>query len=234
VVAGDVAAHTDPRYKDYVQSIFSHHSRGILVPGNHDVWGATSPIDRAHDHIDRICASLNTPVTMLRAGHWGADIPGTRTRVVGATLWTNIPKSFTSLANSFMNDYKSINTAPNTPITVAEINAMHLRDREWIARAVKEAARVGKAAVVVTHHSPDRALSVNNPHKAMNGLGVFYYCDDMADVMKFPNIAAWVYGHTHESRVTRLRGYQYPFVTNALGYPQERTGYAEGAKIEIP
>jgi hypothetical protein len=43
-----------------------------------------------------------------------------------------------------------------------------------------------------------------------------------------------MYGHCHESRVTRLRGLRYPFVTNAMGYPNEDTGYARGMRIEIP
>lgn len=110
---------------------------------------------------------------------------------------------------------------------------MHEVDKKWIARAVHEAGKAGRRAVVVTHHSPSPSLAGLNDNKSTNGMGSFYYGNDMEKILEMPNICAWIYGHTHESLTMRLRGLRYPFFTNALGYPYERTGFAQGAGIRV-
>ena len=233
VVAGDVTSHTDPAYRGYLQTLFKNHLHGVYVPGNHEIWGSTGHISGVLDFIERTCASLDTPVTLLRAGNWGFDMPETHTRVLGATLWTHIPPEFFSRAPSILNDFKFIKTGTHRTLEAEDMNRMHETDKNWIARAVHEAGRDGKRAVVVTHHAPSIALSAMNDNKAKNGMGVFYYGDDMNGVLGMPNISAWLYGHTHESWVLRLRGIDYPFVTNALGYPHESTGFAEGSGVKV-
>jgi hypothetical protein len=192
------------------------------------------PLAGVLDAIERVCDSLATPVTLLRAGAAGFDVPGSRTRVVGATLWTHLPPGMAAVAPQMLNDFRYIKTGPARDLAVEDVNAMHAADKAWLARAIGAAHADGRAAAVVTHHAPDAALAVNNASHAADGMGVFYYCSDMAGVMRLPGIAVWMYGHCHESGVMRLRGLDYPFVTNALGYPDERTGYAEGARIEVP
>jgi predicted phosphodiesterase len=233
VVAGDVTSHTDRRYGDFLRTLFKNHRHGVYVAGNHEIWGSTGRISQVLDFVERTCKSVNTPVTLLRAGNWGFDVPSTRTRVVGATLWTHIPSELSGAASALLNDFKYIRTGPHRLLDVGDVNEMHETDKRWIARAVHEAGKDGKRAVVVTHHAPSTSLSALNDAKAKNGMGVFYYGDDMDNVMKMPNICAWLYGHTHESWVLRLRGINYPFVTNALGYPYETTGYSEGAGIKV-
>lgn len=233
VVAGDVASHIDPKYRDFLQTLFQNHRYGVYVPGNHEIWGATGPMSGVLDSIERTCKSLDTPVTLLRSGNWGFDVPHTGTRVVGATLWTHIPKELSGGAPSLLNDFKYIKTSPHRALEVQDVNRMHEVDKSWIARAVHEAGKDGKRAVVVTHHSPSVSLSAMNDAKAKDGMGVFYYGDDMDRILKMPNICAWLYGHTHESWVLRLKNIDFPFVTNALGYPHENTGFAEGAGVKV-
>lgn len=234
VVAGDIASHKDPKLRDYLGSVFRNFKYGVYVPGNHEIWGAEYPLSYVHSTIERVCNSLPTPITLLRAGVLGFDIPETHTRIVGATLWTHLPPEMSTIASSMLNDFKYIRTsATNGRLTVGAVNMMHETDKKWITSAIHEAGRDGKRAVVVTHHSPDTSLSVFNDPKAINGMGAFYFADDMRGVMKMPNIAAWLYGHTHEARISRLNGIRYPFVTNALGYPHESTGYAAGVKIRV-
>jgi hypothetical protein len=233
IVAGDVASHTDQKYRDYLQTLFMNHEYGVYVPGNHEIWGATGPISQVLDSIERVCSSLPTPVSLLRVGNWGFDVPNTRTRVVGATLWTHIPPALSQAAQYMLNDFKYIRTSPSKMLGVGDVNGMHAADRSWISRAVGEAGRSGRRAVVVTHHAPSISLSVFNESKSTSGMGHLYYNGDMGDVMRMPNICAWLYGHTHESWSMRVRGFSYPFVTNALGYPGEHTGFAEGAGIRV-
>lgn len=106
VVAGDVASHADPRYREYLHTLFKNHRYGVYVPGNHEIWGASAPISDVLDSIERTCRSLTTPVTLLRSGNLGFDVPLTRTRVVGATLWTHIPHELANIAPTMLNDFK--------------------------------------------------------------------------------------------------------------------------------
>lgn len=233
VVAGDVMSHTEPRYRETLQRLFRNHKYGVYVPGNHEIWGASGPISGVLDFIEQKCKSLDTSVTLLRAGNWGFDVPGTETRIVGATLWTHIPDKLAAEAPRMLNDFNYIKTATGRPITSHEINQMHEIDKKWIVTALRDARHDNKTAVVVTHHAPDIRLSAMNDAKATNGMGVFYYNVDMDDVLNNPGISAWMYGHTHESWVLKLRGLDYPFVTNALGYPSENTGYSDGAGVQV-
>ena len=114
-----------------------------------------------------------------------------------------------------------------------DMNLQHEIDKSWIARSIARATDDGKKCLVATHHCPDAALAAHNNDKSCNGLGEYYFNFDMQDVMSLPGIVAWAYGHTHESRVTRMRSYGYPFVTNAMGYPRENTGYAEGVTVSV-
>ena len=233
VVAGDVMSFTDPNYRDYMQRLFANHRYGVYVPGNHDVWGADGPMSEVLDSMERVCASLAPRVAIMRSGDWGFDVPGTDTRVVGATLWTHVPVEMSIVAPQLLNDFRFIHRG-GRDLTVEDVNAMHDVDRDWISRAISRASLDGKSVAVVTHHAPDMALAAYNASHSTDGMGVFYYCNDMSDVMRQDGIVAWMYGHCHESRVTRLRGLRYPFVTNAMGSPNEDTGYARGMRIEIP
>jgi predicted phosphodiesterase len=232
-VAGDVSSHTDVRYRDYMAELFRNHRYGVYVPGNHEFWGSEYPMPQSLDFMESICRSLPTPVTLLRRGNYGFDVPGTNTRILGATLWTPVPLEVSNTADRILNDYKYIKNGPGHPMTVKNVISWHGSDKEWISDAIKAANSDGKRSVVMTHHAPDVLLSVFNDHKARDGMGVFYYGNDMSSITHMSGISAWLYGHTHESRVFNIPGIRYPFVTNALGYPGESTGYAEGACIEI-
>jgi Icc-related predicted phosphoesterase len=233
VVAGDVMSHMDVNYRNYMQILFENHRYGVYVPGNHDVWGTTTHISNALDHMENICSSLGSHVSLLRSGNLGFDVPNTNSRIVGATLWTHIPDELANSALYMLNDFRFIKKDPVNGITARDMNDMHNVDKRWISKSLDDVARCGKNAIVVTHHVPDLALSAFNDSHSKDGLGLFYYCDDMVSILKKPKITAWLYGHCHESRVSYLKGLDYPFVTNALGYPGECTGYADGVNIDI-
>lgn len=234
VVAGDVLSHADRNYRDKLNELYANHLLGAYVPGNHDVWHSTAPVHKVHQYMSRVCASLNTPVVPLVPGNWGLDVPGTDTRILGATLWTHVSSSMRQKAPTLINDYKYIKTSPHNYLTVDVVNEMHYNDKEWIRKAIRRANQDHKKSIVVTHHAPDIALSVHNPHgKATSGIGLLYYANDMGNVMKMQGISAWLYGHTHEALTMNLPGLKYPFITNAMGYPDENTGFSPTTRIKI-
>jgi len=74
---------------------------------------------------------------------------------------------------------------------------------------------------------------VHNDGRAKDGYGPLYYASDMGSVMSLPGITGWAFGHTHESHVMWLPKIKYPIITNAFGYPGEKTGFAAGAGLDL-
>lgn len=234
VIAGDVSNHSERKYRDYLEALTSNHRNVAYVPGNHEFYASGIPVWKALDTIERVCNSLSSNVVLLReGGQKGLDIPDTGVRVVGATMWTNLPKPITPILETKLNDFSLIFTDLNETLTGDGMNALHRQDRKWLLESVVNARKEGKKALVVTHHSPDMRLSALCDRRAMNGYGPLYFASDMGQVINQPNIVGWVHGHTHESHVMFLPEVNYPFVTNALGYPGESTGYASGSGLKI-
>ena len=227
VVAGDVAPFVHPRYRDYMAAITANHRNVAYVPGNHEFYDSNrDPDGQAISYMENVCRSLPSNVVLLRKGGDHLDVPGTAARIVGATMWTNIDKHLMGTLGNLLNDFSHISYG-GSPLEPSGMNRLHAQDKEWVRRSIASARRAGKRAVVVTHHSPDRRLSIFNSEKAKNGFGPLYYSSDMGDLITNPNVAAWLYGHTHESHVLRLPESPFPFVTNAKGYPGQETGWVE-------
>lgn len=234
IMAGDIMPHVNKSYKDTLSALCYGYKHVVYVPGNHEYYGGSGTPTQVFDYIKRVCRSVNTPISLLGYGEPSYDIPETSVRVVGATLWTNIPQEM-ARSTYMLSDFNTIASYDTSlKLTHYDMNFMHERDKIHIRDSVKQAATDGKAAVVVTHHAPDARIAATNDSRATNGYGIFYYNVDMASVITQPNVSAWVFGHTHESMMCNLYGVRYPFITNALGYPHESTGFcSEGVVMSI-
>lgn len=233
IIAGDVAPFIHPKYRDYLGEITMNHRNVAYVAGNHEYYESPLSPMQSQEQMERVCNSLPSNVVFLRAGGGHLDIPRTDLRVVGATMWTNIDPSISGELERLLNDFTHIRISPQTFISGHDMSVMHEIDKRWVADSVSHARRDGKRSVVVTHHSPDRRLSVNNDARAKSGYGPLYYASDMGGVFSVPGIAAWASGHTHESHVMWLPNVKFPFITNAHGYPGEKTGFASGSGLNL-
>ena len=233
ILAGDLSPCVHKKYRDYLEAISEGYRNVLYTPGNHEFYESPVSVPEATDYIEKVCASLPANFVVLRAGGGYFDVPDTDLRVIGATTWTNVPDFMWPNADRRINDYNYIMGRNGRIITTDEVNELHTMDKRWLLSSAQEANRIGKRVIIVTHHSPDRRLSLYNDYRTVDGLGPLYYASDMERVMGQPNVAAWCYGHTHESHSINIKGYKYPFVTNAFGYPEEHTGFAVGAGIDL-
>jgi 3',5'-cyclic AMP phosphodiesterase CpdA len=233
ILAGDVAPCVNKKYRDYLSAVSEGYRHVVYVPGNHEFYDSSLPIPESTDYIERVCASLPSKFYVLRSGGSHFDVEDTDIRVIGATMWTNVPDYMWPSAEFKINDYNYIMGRNGRKVTTDEINEMHSLDKRWLAVSANEAKRQGKQVVVVTHHCPDRRLSLYNDFRTVDGIGPLYFASDMGSVMGIQNIVAWCHGHTHESYNIHIKGYKYPFITNAFGYPGENTGFAFGAGLGI-
>ncbi len=240
VIAGDVCPMVHPKYRDFLLALTKNHPTVAYVAGNHEYYGSSLGIRQSQEYIENVCRSLPSRVVFLRAssGYGGSgfdtlDIPDTDVRIVGATMWTNATDGSGKNAEYILNDFTNIMYTAHRVLSIADMAEMHRTDRRWIAESIEDAHRQRKKVLVVTHHSPDRRLSVFNGNKATQGYGPLYYASDMVPLFSLRGICGWVFGHTHESHVMRLPGVKFPFVTNAVGYPDENTGFAMGAGLDL-
>jgi hypothetical protein len=233
VIAGDVAPFVHPKYRDYMRMLTKNHGNVAYVPGNHEYYGSTVSVEGANDYMERTCRSLDTNVRFLRANGDTLRVPGTDVCILGATGWTDLDPSVSHIYKDLLNDFKSIRVSPDRFISPRDMTVLHGIDRKWIGEMSKRCCDMGLRPVVVTHHSPDRRLSIHNDKRVVGGYGPLYYASDMEPLYRMPCIRVWCYGHTHESSVMRLPGTETVFVTNALGYPTEHTGFARGAGLNL-
>ena len=223
VIAGDVCPHIHDKYRDFLLALTENHRYVAYVPGNHEFYGSPVGPNDAMDAMERICKSLPSRVCLLRAGgENGLDVPGSDLRFVGATTWTNIEPVISGTLKQLINDFNQIKATKYRILSPHDMSLMHEVDKKWISDSVRSASNQRKRPVVVTHHSPDRLLSVLNEDKAKSGYGPLYYASDMGSLIKKcdkDGVVAWCFGHTHESHSMLLPHASYPFLTNALGYP---------------
>lgn len=237
ILAGDVGPYAHPKYRDYLNAITSKFRSTVYIPGNHEFYEAPGSVYQTCEYIDRVCATLDSNVTCLHTGSsiQYYDVPMTNARIVGATMWTNVPDMFWPLAQGLLNDYNYIpGTTPETgKLNTIDVNGMHRMDRMWVAQGIQGGQREDKDIIVVTHHSPERRLSLYNDSRTAQGLGPLYFASDMDDIMSMDGICAWIFGHTHESHCIKLPEYRYNFITNAYGYPTEKTGFSISSGFKL-
>ena len=236
ILCGDIAPFIEKKYRDFLVSATQNHPRVAYVPGNHEFYGSSITPSQGCDYMESVCASLPSQVVLLRANGRSLVIPESRIAVTGATLWTNQDPKTSMQTQGLLNDFNQIKMSPSVYITPSYMNELHNIDKEWIDREVRHNKSRGLSSIIATHHSPDRRLSVLNESRVVGGYGPLYYCSDMEPTFKRVEkngAIAWCYGHTHESHMMNIPKVGFPFVTNALGYPDERTGFASGAGINF-
>jgi predicted phosphodiesterase len=186
IMAGDIG-----RLRDHdalipaLRQICDKFDKVLLVPGNHEFYGS----------------SREEGLLTTRAMH---QAPGdkfvmlNRTRldlknvvVLGCTLQSHILEG-TQLTNDF---------AQIERWTVADHNAEHCRDLEWLEKALGEVADAGRGSrvVIVTHYAP-AFEQANHPRIRHSP---YRYCFSSNTLEKFKgwkgadHVSHWIFGHTH-------------------------------------
>jgi predicted phosphodiesterase len=235
VLAGDICPFAHPKYRDFLLKATQNHARVAYVAGNHEFYGSPGDVRQTLEAIDSVCRSLPSHVRLLCTGTQPLEVPGTGVSLIGATLWTDVSPGDRYDYKELLNDFSHIRVDGKRLLRTEDVAALHHADRGWILSEVKRAGRRGERVVVVSHHAPDRCLSVLNRNgKADEGMGPLYYASDMHPVYCNDSVAAWLYGHTHEVGSKRLPDREAClFATNALGYPGEDTGFAPRWGVDL-
>jgi predicted phosphodiesterase len=195
----------------------------ILVAGNHEFyhgdWNGTLVEIRKEAQ-----RSLN--VHFLEQNTVTID----NVRFLGCTLWSNFEINGAEIAayhqdqaRAGIMDFKLI-TNDRQPLKPADMVNRFRQSYNWLDAELSKP--FDGNTVVVTHFGPHRAAI--HPRYLASGMDALtpYFVSDCSALMERHRIAAWLYGHSHNSvdvivdNGTRL-------VANAMGYPKEDPNYVK-------
>ena len=236
LLAGDVS--TKGRHVDAALILWNQLRKlVIMVRGNHEFYGAVIP---------EIIAEEQARLLQMNAA--GADIrmldgdvtEVAGTRIVGATLWTDLDlypgMSAPARAAVYqaMNDFSQIRMTPKRHLEIDDWLEMHWRDRNAVMAHLD--TPYDGPTIVMTHHIPVREMvhplrEIGAPARYVSNAG---FASDMAWQLRDKKIDHWICGHSHDNRSAVIEGYHgdIPFVSNARGYPKEGCAFNPERVIE--
>lgn len=156
-------------------------------------------------------------------------------RIIGATLWTNIPQESIYPIQKYMNDFRMILVEDGVMFNTSDWSNEHKKDYSYIESQLKEAEEKNENVIVVTHHLPTYKMCL--PQYEEDGLNPAFMTH--ADpLLEHPSVALWICGHSHGQKtmiITKRNGEQVECCMNSLGYPYEdsTTTYDNKKCIEL-
>jgi predicted MPP superfamily phosphohydrolase len=175
------------------------------LPGNHEFYsgkrGVNQSIDQIIERCKKLCKQYKN-VIFLNNKHYDIEINKTKYRIIGTTLWTDIPQEKEEYVLSHLNDYNHIymngerhigiiSIEGNVRLAPAYINALHTKATRYINRQIKDSVL---PLIILTHHKP---FINNEPDVKLDSTG---YESDQVSKLTTANkrkIKVWCYGHTH-------------------------------------
>ncbi|QRY69291.1 metallophosphoesterase [Ensifer sp. PDNC004] len=240
ICAGDVSGIVEMSIQFLIRNI-SPRMPVVMVLGNHEFYGAT--IHAGLQTARRMTKHSN--VTVLE----NDTIVLGKTRIVGATLWTDFEiehgienelplperKSYAiNICKRYMMDFHAIFRSdwPETGmpglLTAKELIERHMESRAFIASELED--QFDGRTVVLSHHGPlPRSL-----HPAFRGHpSNAAFASNLSALIAQGKPDLWVHGHIHHFRDYR-EGHT-RVICNPRGYERERaqTGFVSGLVVDI-
>lgn len=218
ILGGDIGRLIDyDGYLTFLSAQAARYDKVFLVLGNHEFYGLdhASGLAKARQLCNE--PSLGGKVVLMDRIRW--DDKATDVTLLGCTLWSSIPGHASGVVQSKVSDFKKINGW-----TTERHNEVHTKEFCWLQNQVAEinnAPGVRKRTIVVlTHHAPCLEGSSRPEHAANPWASAFatdLIASDLSAARKqWPNVKAWVFGHTHYTTDTVRSGIR--IVANQRGY----------------
>ena len=213
---GDIGYPDTHVYQKFIQKLSKDYLRVFIVAGNHEFYG--------HDYIliTNILKEIDKKYVNVHFLNNSSYVLN-GIRLIGGTLWSQIPHDFGFSIMANINDYRQIR-CDNKQISYMDTNQWHQESLEFIQEELYKALQQGQKVVVLTHHSP--ILDPTNTSKIKNA-----FATDLKHLFQ-PPMVMWGYGHTHRSSSETINGVR--VVSNQRGYPGENTGFDPGLYVSIP
>ena len=217
LLAGDIGNPAREHYRRFLTQCSQAFPLVLVTGGNHEAYGHSLA---ETDALIRQSISGLHNVHYLQCGVY--DLPDSDVRVLGCTLWTEVPAEARDVVASHLNDYRAIyqDEAHCGRVTVEQLNSLHRSQRAWLEAELSAARAQAKRVLVLTHHLPSFALI----HPKYAGSRLMRQVNTAfatgLDALFAEPVHSWVCGHTHTPTRTTINGVD--VVVNPTGYPHER------------
>lgn len=215
---GDIGYPKNDNYDEFLASLSSRYEKVFVIAGNHEFYNSNTTMDSTTQIIESKCSKYNN-VYFLN----NKSIIIGNYRVIGTTLWTNIPVGAETYIRDNLNDCSRIkkyviknNIKRKRAISPSDITRFHKIAVEFIQLEVECAKELNQKVIVLTHHAPTFNGTLN-PKYARSDLDYAYASD--LDYLICSPIVAWFYGHTHFATNFEMNGVR--IANNPKGYPSE-------------
>ena len=225
-LCGDIGYPEDALLEEFIRFCSRNYRMVFWVPGNHEFY-SPAPASRMtiQDKYKKMESLSRKFTNVMIMDQTGFNVTGTPIRIIGCTLWSDIPNNFADQAQRYMNDFRLIYKTKEERLKVADVNEWHQRDKVWIQAEIRAAEVSGQELIILTHHLPTQRLV----HQKYEGhpLNVCF-ATSLDSMMRFP-VRAWLCGHSHTANEARVNGVL--CALNPGGYPGENESGLDRRKI---
>jgi hypothetical protein len=242
-LCGDIGYPHQPIFKSFIDYCSRNWEKVFYIPGNHEYYNkrphyhwrfdAPDTMETIETRIQSIFTPYRNVYYLNKEIH---ELPEETINIIGATMWTRIPKDLEGSASGTLNDFAQIATASTEEpyyeqFMPAKMNELHLDHSKFILDSLNKTEEQGRKAIVLTHHMPSRSLVT--PRFQNNSNNYLFYTE-MTEHLKHQTLAGWLCGHSHSATKILYR----PGVwlgLNCRGYPREVVeGFSPGAFLDVP
>jgi len=235
-LAGDIGqpGRCNDALKDWLTSMAEHFKAVIYVPGNHEYYQTRKASRLSFSQVTEHLQHYEEAIENLFVLNPGAiEIGGVR--VIGATLWSYVPRHARAEVEYRLNDYnliyKEVGDAKLETICVADTVGWHEKELAFVTDELKIAKAKGQSALLCSHHAP--ILLKTSPSQYQGALGNETLHGFATDLMylfrdhgrsKNSTLKWAIHGHTHHNHVGEYHGTM--VYSNQRGYSGRHTGEA--------
>lgn len=223
IIAGDTANNMNIA-ADVIQAASEEYEYVVVVNGNHEHYGEKDTVNFNEKQLTQLIAPF--PNVYHLTGEQGLVVD--KTVFFGVTGWYDF-KAYEDKGISEIiakkawsqrsNDSRLPNFGSDTPEKLAAIQAINLANQVYQATTDDDFDHI----ILTTHMSPRSDIMLWKDHDPIwNGLTPSYVNTHLKMVLDQDinhKIRYWIYGHTHDRKMTHIDGVTY--VNNARGYPKE-------------
>jgi hypothetical protein len=147
-------------------------------------------------------------------------------KLLGCTLWTDIPQDMEKYVRERINDYNHV-SVDNKRVTPAYITQLHQDHKSWIQRELNSQPDI--RTIVMTHHLPSYKLIASEfqSYEVLN----LAFASNLDKIIQKP-IVSWICGHSH--RFKRMKINDIDVILNPLARPQEVSHCLEDLEYNLP
>jgi len=212
-------------YKHFLDYYSQLYEIIFIVLGNHEFYNRD--YNKTINRVENLCSKYKNVFLLNRSSYLIHNI-----RILGCTLWSNIPKEYEHKICASLRDYKCIHEGDddnnNDLITSKNTNAWHKQDLDWLTQEIYAAENRNEQIIVLTHHAP-LFTGVSAPYTEDSFLK-YGFCTDLKDLIA-GRVKLCCSGHTHWNYLQIINGTI--FYSNQVGYHNEKIKYKAQTTLKI-